>query len=57
MVQSATYLWVTSLGRAWLNSRLKGEGGSTSFRSATVMKELRRPWNQNLRPPAVPMRT
>ena len=46
-VQSAAYPSVTSLGRAWLTSRLVSEGGSISSRSATVMKQLRSPWNQN----------
>ena len=47
---------VTSLGRAWLTSRLVSDGGSISSRSATVMKQLRRPWNQNLAPPVSLMR-
>ena len=56
IVQSAAYPWVASLGRAWLTSRLVSEGGSISSRSSTVIKELRRPWNQNLAPPALLMR-
>ena len=49
MVQSAAYPSVTSLGGAWFTSRLVRACGSISSRSATVMKQLRIPWNQNFR--------
>ena len=54
--EQAAYPSVTSLGRVWFTNRLVREGCSISSRSATVMKQLRSPWNQNFAPPALLMR-
>ena len=51
MLNSRSAWRLTSLGRAWLTSRLASDGGSISSRSATVMKQFRSPRNQNFAPP------
>ena len=38
---------VTSLGRLWLTSRLVSDNGRSRPHSATVMKQLRKHWNQD----------